>query len=134
MWMNNPVQITNGEWNQVTQSLSENTKDIHEQEERLNRHANRIQTLENNTKDVPYAIQKAVSDGMEKVLTKVMEHDQKFHSLEMEKIQERALASEQRLKELSEAKKYYFRNLIGVLISSGLGGIIGYYVMKILNG
>lgn len=135
--MNSRVQITNGEWNQTMLSLAENTKAVQDHEERLDKHSQRIKYLEDNTKEMSYAIQKAVSDGMEKVLTKVLEHDRKFQSIEMQEIEQRAIRAEKELQAQQEIKKYYKKvitqAIIGCLITSIFGGILSFYVAVFLN-
>lgn len=135
--MNSPVQITNGEWNQTMIALSENTKAVQEHEDRLDNHGERIKKLEDNTKEMPYAIQKAVSDGMEKVLTKVLEHDRKFQAIELEEVKQRAIKAEKELQAQQERKKYYRKviaqAIIGCFVTSIVGGILSFYVAVFLN-
>ena len=102
--MNSPVQISNGEWSQTMTNISNNTRVVQEHEERLDRHGQRIKALEDNTKEMPYAIQKAVSNGMEKVLTKVLEHDRKFQVMELEDVKQRAIKAEKELQAQQERK------------------------------
>lgn len=122
--MNSPVQITNGEWSQTMTNISNNTRVVQEHEERLDRHGERIKALEDNTKEMSYAIQKAVSDGMEKVLTKVLEHDRKFQSIEMQEIEQRAIKAEKELQAQQERKniteKLSRKQLLVVLLLQSL--------------
>lgn len=135
--MNKPVEITNGEWAQVTNNLQNNTREIIEHEERLNRHSKEITALKQETSKLPYAIEKAVSSGMEKVLTKVLEHDRKFQSLETQKIEQRAIKAEKELEAQKERKRYYRKiitqAIIGCFITSIVGGILSFYVAVFLN-
>lgn len=135
--MNKPVEITNGEWAQVTNNLQNNTREIIEHEDRLNRHSKEIDALKQETSKLPYAIEKAVSSGMEKVLTKVLEHDRKFQSLETQKIEQRAIKAEKELEEQKEKKRYYRKiitqAIIGCFITSIVGGILSFYVAVFLN-
>lgn len=135
--MNKPVEITNGEWAQVTNNLQNNTREIIEHEDRLNRHSKEINALKQETSKLPYAIEKAVSSGMEKVLTKVLEHDRKFQSLETQKIEQRAIKAEKELEEQKERKRYYRKiitqAIIGCFITSIVGGILSFYVAVFLN-
>lgn len=135
--MNKPVEITNGEWAQVTNNLQNNTREILEHEERLNRHSKEITALKQETSKLPYAIEKAVSSGMEKVLTKVLEHDRKFQSLETQKIEQRAIKAEKELEAQKERKRYYRKiitqAIIGCFITSIVGGILSFYVAVFLN-
>jgi len=135
--MNKPVEITNGEWAQVTNNLKNNTREILEHEERLNRHSKEITALKQETSKLPYAIEKAVSAGMEKVLTKVLEHDRKFQSLETQKIEQRAIKAEKELEAQKERKRYYRKiiaqAIIGCFITSIVGGILSFYVAVFLN-
>lgn len=135
--MNKPVEITNGEWAQVTNNLQNNTREIIEHEDRLNRHSKEINALKQETSKLPYAIEKAVSSGMEKVLTKVLEHDRKFQSLETQKIEQRAIKAEKELEEQKERKRYYRKiitqAIIGCFITSVVGGILSFYVAVFLN-
>ncbi len=135
--MNKPVEITNGEWAQVTNNLQNNTREILEHEERLNRHSKEITALKQETSKLPYAIEKAVSSGMEKVLTKVLEHDRKFQSLETQKIEQRAIKAEKELEAQKERKRYYRKiitqAIIGCFITSVVGGILSFYVAVFLN-
>lgn len=135
--MNKPVEITNGEWAQVTNNLQNNTREIIEHEDRLNRHSKEISALKQETSKLPYAIEKAVSSGMEKVLTKVLEHDRKFQSLETQKIEQRAIKAEKELEAQKERKRYYRKiitqAIIGCFITSIVGGILSFYVAVFLN-
>lgn len=135
--MNQPVKITNGDWSQVTNNLQNNTREILEHEERLNRHSKEITALQQETSKLPYAIEKAVSAGMEKVLTKVLEHDRKFQSLETQKIEQRAIKAEKELEAQKERKRYYRKiitqAIIGCFITSIIGGILSFYVAVFLN-
>lgn len=135
--MNKPVEITNGEWAQVTNNLQNNTREIIEHEDRLNRHSKEITALKQETSKLPYAIEKAVSSGMEKVLTKVLEHDRKFQSIETQKIEERAIKAEKELEAQKERKRHYRKVIaqavIGCLITSILGGILSFYLAVFLN-
>lgn len=135
--MNKPVEITNGEWAQVTNNLQNNTREIIEHEDRLNRHSKEIDALKQETSKLPYAIEKAVSSGMEKVLTKVLEHDRKFQSLETQKIEQRAIKAEKELEAQKERKRYYRKiitqAIIGCFITSIVGGILSFYVAVFLN-
>lgn len=135
--MNKPVEITNGEWAQVTNNLQNNTREIIEHEDRLNRHSKEINALKQETSKLPYAIEKAVSSGMEKVLTKVLEHDRKFQSLETQKIEQRAIKAEKELEAQKERKRYYRKiitqAIIGCFITSIVGGILSFYVAVFLN-
>lgn len=135
--MNKPVEITNGEWAQVTNNLQNNTREIIDHEERLNRHSKEITALKEETSKLPYAIEKAVSSGMEKVLTKVLELDRNFQSLEREKIEERAIKAEKELEAQKERKRYYRKiitqAIIGCFITSIVGGILSFYVAVFLN-
>lgn len=135
--MNKPVEITNGEWSQVTNNLQNNTREIIEHEDRLNRHSKEINALKQETSKLPYAIEKAVSAGMEKVLTKVLEHDRKFQSLETQKIEQRAIKAEKELEAQKERKRYYRKiitqAIIGCFITSIVGGILSFYVAIFLN-
>ena len=135
--MNKPVEITNGEWAQVTNNLQNNTREIIEHEDRLNRHSKEISALQQETSKLPYAIEKAVSSGMEKVLTKVLEHDRKFQSLETQKIEQRAIKAEKELEAQKERKRYYRKiitqAIIGCFITSIVGGILSFYVVVFLN-
>lgn len=135
--MNKPVEITNGDWAQVTNNLQNNTREILEHEERLNRHSKEITALKQETSKLPYAIEKAVSSGMEKVLTKVLEHDRKFQSLETQKIEQRAIKAEKELEAQKERKRYYRKiitqAIIGCFITSIVGGILSFYVAVFLN-
>lgn len=135
--MNKPVEITNGEWSQVTNNLQNNTREIIEHEDRLNRHSKEISALQQETSKLPYAIEKAVSAGMEKVLTKVLEHDRKFQSLETQKIEQRAIKAEKELEAQKERKRYYrkiiVQAIIGCFITSIVGGILSFYVAVFLN-
>lgn len=135
--MNSPIQISNGEWSQTMTNISNNTKAVQEHEERLDRHGQRIKALEDNTKEMPYAIQKAVSDGMEKVLTKVLEHDRKFQVMELEDVKQRAIKAEKELQAQEERKKYYrkviVQAIIGCFVTSIVGGILSFYVAVFLN-
>lgn len=135
--MNKPVEITNGEWSQVTNNLQNNTREILEHEERLNRHSKEISTLKQETSKLPYAIEKAVASGMEKVLTKVLEHDRKFQSLETQKIEQRAIKAEKELEAQKERKRYYRKiitqAIIGCFITSIVGGVLSFYVAVFLN-
>lgn len=135
--MNKPVEITNGEWSQVTNNLQNNTREIIEHEERLNRHSKEISALQQETSKLPYAIEKAVSAGMEKVLTKVLEHDRKFQSLETQKIEQRAIKAEKELEAQKERKRYYRKiitqAIIGCFITSIVGGILSFYLAVFLN-
>lgn len=135
--MNKPVEITNGEWAQVTNNLQNNTREIIEHEDRLNRHSKEISALKQETSKLPYAIEKAVSAGMEKVLTKVLEHDRKFQSLETQKIEQRAIKAEKELEAQKERKRYYRKiitqAIIGCFVTSIVGGILSFYVAVFLN-
>lgn len=135
--MNKPVEITNGEWAQITNNLQNNTREIIEHEDRLNRHSKEITALKQETSKLPYAIEKAVSSGMEKVLTKVLEHDRKFQSLETQKIEQRAIKAEKELEAQKERKRYYRKvitqAIIGCFITSIVGGILSFYVAVFLN-
>lgn len=135
--MNSPIQISNGEWSQTMTNISNNTRVVQEHEERLDRHGQRIKALEDNTKEMPYAIQKAVSDGMEKVLTKVLEHDRKFQVIELEDVKQRAIKAEKELQAQQERKKYYRKviaqAIIGCFVTSIVGGILSFYVAVFLN-
>lgn len=135
--MNKPVEITNGEWSQVTNNLQNNTREILEHEERLNRHSKEITALKQETSKLPYAIEKAVSSGMEKVLTKVLEHDRKFQLLETQKIEQRAIKAEKELEAQKERKRYYRKiitqAIIGCFITSIVGGILSFYLAVFLN-
>lgn len=135
--MNKAVEITNGEWAQVTNNLQNNTREIIEHEERLNRHSKEITALKQETSKLPYAIEKAVSSGMEKVLTKVLEHDRKFQSLETQKIEQRAIKAEKELEAQKERKRYYRKIItqavIGCFITSIVGGILSFYLAVFLN-
>lgn len=135
--MNKPVEITNGEWAQVTNNLQNNTREIIEHEDRLNRHSKEINALKQETSKLPYAIEKAVASGMEKVLTKVLEHDRKFQSLETQKIEQRAIKAEKELEAQKERKRYYRKiitqAIIGCFITSIVGGILSFYVVVFLN-
>lgn len=135
--MDQPVKITNGDWSQVTNNLQNNTREILEHEERLNRHSKEITALKQETSKLPYAIEKAVSSGMEKVLTKVLEHDRKFQSIETQKIEERAIKAEKELEAQKERKQHYRKVItqavIGCLITSILGGILSFYLAVFLN-
>lgn len=135
--MNKPVEITNGEWAQVTNNLQNNTREIIEHEDRLNRHSKEINALKQETSKLPYAIEKAVSSGMEKVLTKVLEHDRKFQSLETQKIEQRAIKAEKELEAQKERKRYYRKiitqAIIGCFITSIVGGILSFYLAVFLN-
>lgn len=135
--MNKPVEITNGEWSQVTNNLQNNTREILEHEERLNRHSKEITALKQETSKLPYAIEKAVSAGMEKVLTKVLEHDRKFQLLETQKIEQRAIKAEKELEAQKERKRYYRKiitqAIIGCFITSIVGGVLSFYVAVFLN-
>lgn len=135
--MNKPVEITNGEWAQVTNNLQNNTREIIEHEDRLNRHSKEINALKQETSKLPYAIEKAVASGMEKVLTKVLEHDRKFQSLETQKIEQRAIKAEKELEAQKERKRYYRKiitqAIIGCFITSVVGGILSFYVAVFLN-
>lgn len=135
--MNKPVEITNGEWAQITNNLQNNTREIIEHEDRLNRHSKEINALKQETSKLPYAIEKAVASGMEKVLTKVLEHDRKFQSLETQKIEQRAIKAEKELEAQKERKRYYRKiitqAIIGCFITSIVGGILSFYVAVFLN-
>lgn len=135
--MDQPVKITNGEWAQVTNNLQNNTREIIEHEDRLNRHSKEINALKQETSKLPYAIEKAVSAGMEKVLTKVLEHDRKFQSLETQKIEQRAIKAEKELEAQKERKRYYRKiitqAIIGCFITSIVGGVLSFYVAVFLN-
>ena len=135
--MNKPVEITNGEWSQITNNLQNNTREIIEHEDRLNRHSKEINALKQETSKLPYAIEKAVSAGMEKVLTKVLEHDRKFQSLETQKIEQRAIKAEKELEAQKERKRYYRKiitqAIIGCFITSIVGGVLSFYVALFLN-
>ena len=135
--MNKPVKITNGEWAQITNNLQNNTREIIEHEDRLNRHSKEITALKQETSKLPYAIEKAVSAGMEKVLTKVLEHDRKFQSLETQKIEQRAIKAEKELEAQKERKRYYRKiitqAIIGCFITSIVGGVLSFYVAVFLN-
>lgn len=135
--MDQPVKITNGDWAQVTNNLQNNTREIIEHEDRLNRHSKEINALKQETSKLPYAIEKAVSSGMEKVLTKVLEHDRKFQSLETQKIEQRAIKAEKELEAQKERKRYYRKiitqAIIGCFITSIVGGILSFYVAVFLN-
>lgn len=135
--MNKPVEITNGEWAQVTNNLQNNTREILEHEDRLNRHSKEINALKQETSKLPYAIEKAVASGMEKVLTKVLEHDRKFQSLETQKIEQRAIKAEKELEAQKERKRYYRKIItqafIGCFITSIVGGILSFYLAVFLN-
>lgn len=135
--MDQPVKITNGDWAQVTNNLQNNTREIIEHEERLNRHSKEINALKQETTKLPYAIEKAVASGMEKVLTKVLEHDRKFQSLETQKIEQRAIKAEKELEAQKERKRYYRKiitqAIIGCFITSIVGGILSFYVAVFLN-
>lgn len=135
--MDQPVKITNGDWAQVTNNLQNNTREILEHEDRLNRHSKEINALKQETSKLPYAIEKAVASGMEKVLTKVLEHDRKFQSLETQKIEQRAIKAEKELEEQKERKRYYRKiitqAIIGCFITSVVGGILSFYVAVFLN-
>ena len=135
--MNKPVKITNSEWAQITNNLQNNTREIIEHEDRLNRHSKEITALKQETSKLPYAIEKAVSAGMEKVLTKVLEHDRKFQSLETQKIEQRAIKAEKELEAQKERKRYYRKiitqAIIGCFITSIVGGVLSFYVAVFLN-
>lgn len=135
--MDQPVKITNGEWAQVTNNLQNNTREIIEHEDRLNRHSKEINALKQETSKLPYTIEKAVASGMEKVLTKVLEHDRKFQSLETQKIEQRAIKAEKELEAQKERKRYYRKiitqAIIGCFITSIVGGILSFYVAVFLN-
>lgn len=135
--MDQPVKITNGEWSQVTNNLQNNTREILEHEKRLKRHSKEITALKQETSKLPYAIEKAVASGMEKVLTKVLEHDRKFQSIETQKIEERAIKAEKELEMQKERKRHYRKVIaqavIGCLITSILGGILSFYLAVFLN-
>lgn len=135
--MNKPVEITNGEWAQITNNLQNNTREIIEHEDRLNRHSKEINALKQETSKLPYAIEKAVASGMEKVLTKVLEHDRKFQSLETQKIEQRAIKAEKELEAQKERKRYYRKiitqTIIGCFITSIVGGVLSFYVAVFLN-
>lgn len=127
--MDQPVKITNGDWSQVTNNLQNNTREILEHEERLNRHSKEITDLKQETSKLPYAI--------EKVLTKVLEHDRKFQSIETQKIEERAIKAEKELEAQKERKRHYRKVItqavIGCLVTSILGGILSFYLAVFLN-
>lgn len=135
--MNSPVTITNGEWNQTQMAIAENTKATNEHEERLDKHSQRLRALEANTNEIPHAIQEAVTNGMKEVLTKVLEHDRKFQSIEYKEIEKRALKAEREIEAQKEKKRYYRKiitqAIIGCFITSIVGGILSFYLAVFLN-
>lgn len=135
--MNSPVTITNGEWNQTQLAIAENTKAANEHEERLDNHGQRLRALEANTNEIPHAIQEAVTNGMKEVLTKVLEHDRKFQSIEYKEFEKRALKAEREIEAQKEKKRYYRKIItqavIGCFITSIVGGILSFYLAVFLN-
>ena len=137
MGLNRPAEITTREWAENVNDLKNVIEDVEQHERRLDRHSEKIKELENNTSKLPDQIKDAVSDGMEKVLTRVLEHDAKFQSLETEKLNERLAKAEAEIQERKEKKKYYTRliigGVIGCLVTSVLGGVLSFYIAVFLN-
>lgn len=135
--MDRPVEISVREWAEHVNDVKDHEENIERHEVRLNRHAEKIKQLEANTSELPHAIQKAVADGMEKVLTRVIELDRRFDSLDREKLTMRAIKAEKELEAQAEKKKYYRRiimqAIIGCFITSIVGGILSFYIAVFLN-
>lgn len=135
--MDRPVEISVREWTEHVNDVKDHEEKIEHHDLRLNRHSDRIKKLEESTNELPHAIQKAVSDGMEKVLSKVLELDKQFELFEREKLALRAIKAEKELEAQAEKKKYYRRiivqTIVGCFITSVVGGILSFYVSVFLN-
>lgn len=135
--MDKIVEITNKEWADLTHQVGENERQLENNTNRLNRHSQRLDELEDEHIRLPLAIQQAVENGMSPVLEKVLAHDNKFATMEIEKERIRAERAESELEDRQERKRWMTRliisGVIGVLITSVLGGIISFYVAVFLN-
>ncbi|MBP1046396.1 hypothetical protein I6N96_08870 [Enterococcus sp. BWM-S5] len=130
--MDKKIEITNKDWTDLTKTVSATEKQANANEERLNRHSKRLDALEDANVGLPLAIQQAVENGMSPVLEKVLNHDNKFASLEIEKERERAERAESELRATAERRQWMTRliisGVIGVLITSIIGAMIAPYI------
>lgn len=131
--LDNPVQLTNREWNEATQQIKQNTDDIIEDRARLNRHSETLKRLERNSLEIPMAIEKAVTKGMQEVLNKVMEHEAKFQAMETQKLSESLMKAQQELEEIKQRKAHYRKVIFGCFITSAISGVLSFYIAALLN-
>lgn len=131
--MEKPIDITGREWSDLSKQVDLNKKQIEFNTQKLVRHSKRLEVIEDEQIKLPLSIQKAVENGMAPVLEKVLIHDNKFSELELNKEKEENERLSTILESHKDSKKWFNRALIGVLITSIIGGIISFYIAVFLN-
>lgn len=129
--MNKPVEISNQEWSNWTKRVEAVETKADYGEKRLDRHSNRLDSLEDQQIALPLAIQQAVENGMAPVLEKLLLHDEKFVSLELLKEREQKEALQRKIDEDKDRRKWFIRTVIASVIGSigGVAGVIRFFIM-----
>ncbi|GGC92807.1 hypothetical protein [Enterococcus wangshanyuanii] len=130
-WMNKPVEISNQEWSDLTKKVDAVETQAEYNKNRLNRHSDRLDSLEDQQIALPLAIQQAVENGMAPVLEKLLMHDEKFVSLELLKEREQKEALQRKIDEDKDRRKWFIRTVIASVIGSigGVAGVIRFFIM-----
>ena len=131
--MNNPIEVTNGDWLEVTHKVEKNTEDVEEHEKRLNRHRDELNDLRKAQIELPLAIQKAVENGLNPVLEKLLSYEKKFTDLEIRRLQEQADRAKAMDDEKKDRNRYFRRTIFGAIVTAAISGVVGFYVAVFLN-
>lgn len=131
--MDNIVKITNREWADVTNQVEQLEGEVKELKGKLKRQGDRLHIVETADIRLPQEIGAAITKALEPVLEKVMNHDERFHQLELLKAQEEKERAERLLNEEKERRKWFIRTLIGTILSAIIGPILAILSFLISN-
>lgn len=131
--MDDLAKITNKEWSDMKSAVSSNSEAVGYLKTRTSRHSTEIDALENNHIALPLAIQEAVSKGMAPVLEKVLNHEQKFIELEIEKEREAKETALLQIQAERERKQWFWRSIVGTVIGATVGPAVTLIIFILIN-
>lgn len=122
--MNQPVQLTNGEWTSATKKIDMHEQDIDYLKKRTERHSDRLDRIEDQYIALPQAIQEAVTTGMAPVMEKLLKHDERLAQMDLEKVKEEKARIEKQFEEEKERRRWLIRSVVGAFIGATIGPAI----------
>lgn len=131
--MNQPVQITNGEWADTNKKIDMHEQDIDYLKKRTERHSDRLDRIEDQYIALPQAIQEAVTTGMAPVMEKLLKHDERLAQMDLEKVKEEKARFERQVEEDKERRRWLIRSIVGAVIGATVGPAITLIIFILVN-
>lgn len=125
--------VTFKDWTEASVQIGKNAEKIGEHDNELGRLRKKIEGLQKSNYELPMSIQEAVTKGIQPVLDRVLEYDNKFQQLELQRVQDEKDRLQARLEEQKEREKYFRRTVFTAFLTSVISGVVGFYISIFLN-